>query len=187
MLGVLGEGHDLQAPEATESSIANSQVALAPETRARDSSTPRSNRPALIKGLSKCSVVQISCGASHALCLSADRKLFAWGHNQLGQLGLGDTEDRGTPTEIPTLRARVVEEICCGAGHSFAIDSYGSAYSWGASAHFQTGHFDNSRDILVPRRLEIAYAVTAVACGIKHTLLLTSKKEVISFGSNAYG
>ena len=39
-------------------------------------------------------VIKIACGAGHSLILTDDRKVFSWGCNLLGQLGLGDTKER---------------------------------------------------------------------------------------------
>ena len=40
----------------------------------------------------------------HTLALKRDGTLWAWGFNQFGQLGLGDTTDRLIPTEVGTPR-----------------------------------------------------------------------------------
>jgi len=39
------------------------------------------------------------------------------------------------------LSERAIIDISCGAGHCMAIDAYGVAFSWGASADYQTGHY----------------------------------------------
>ena len=62
--------------------------------------------------------------------------MFSWGCNLLGQLGLGDTSSRCIPTEIISIKDRVVVYIASGAGHCMALDTYGVVYSWGASADF---------------------------------------------------
>lgn len=40
------------------------------------------------------SITKISCGGSHTLAVSMGRKLFAWGANAYGQLGIGNTIDQ---------------------------------------------------------------------------------------------
>jgi len=90
------------------------------------------------------------------------------------------------PQEISSLRCKNIVDIYCGAGHSFALDRYGSAYSWGASADYQTGHTQNEEDIYAPKRIDFnilgGHKIKNIACGIRHTLFLTSNHEVISFG-----
>ena len=34
-------------------------------------------------------IIQIATGIKHVLALNSDGKVFAWGSNELGQLGLG--------------------------------------------------------------------------------------------------
>jgi len=36
-------------------------------------------------------------GAGHSIALSLSGKVYSWGLNLLGQLGHGDTEQRGSP------------------------------------------------------------------------------------------
>jgi alpha-tubulin suppressor-like RCC1 family protein len=43
----------------------------------------------------------VSCGGNHTAFIKADGGLWACGANGYGQLGLGDTTDRSSPTEIP--------------------------------------------------------------------------------------
>src|SRR5262245_66162679 len=38
-------------------------------------------------------VAQVSVGSQHVIALTTDGRVFAWGLNNLGQLGLGDTSD----------------------------------------------------------------------------------------------
>ena len=42
----------------------------------------------------------VSAGGAHTLATKPDGSLWAWGYNAYGQLGLGDTTDRWTPTEV---------------------------------------------------------------------------------------
>jgi alpha-tubulin suppressor-like RCC1 family protein len=44
--------------------------------------------------------VAVAAGTDFSLGLRADGSLYAWGRNQVGQLGLGDTVDRNIPTLV---------------------------------------------------------------------------------------
>jgi len=46
----------------------------------------------------------VAAGAMHSLVLTESGEVYAWGDNAFGQLGLGDTEDRLTPTKVTDLR-----------------------------------------------------------------------------------
>lgn len=100
-------------------------------------------------------ITKMSCGAGHIVVLGNNMRTYSWGCNRLGQLGLNIKDEKiSTPKEIKTLRCKNISDVFCGAGHSFALDSYGSAYSWGASADYQTGHSQNEIDIYCPKRID---------------------------------
>ena len=42
----------------------------------------------------------VCCGASHSLARTASGLLWAWGCNEHGQLGLGDTKPRFRPEQV---------------------------------------------------------------------------------------
>ncbi|KAK4342867.1 hypothetical protein RND71_038683 [Anisodus tanguticus] len=43
----------------------------------------------------------VSCGARHSAIMTEDSKVYSWGWNKYGQLGLGDTVDHNDPCEVP--------------------------------------------------------------------------------------
>lgn len=82
-------------------------------------------------------LAKVTLGAGHALALSHSGKIYSWGLNVLGQLGLGDVLPRWSPTQIMTLKDALISDIASGAGHNLAIDqSTNTVFSWGASADF---------------------------------------------------
>lgn len=66
-------------------------------------------------------VMQIATGSYHTAVLTSRGSIYVWGKGAHGQLGLGDTEDRGSPTLIEALRDRTVENISCGSNTTAAI------------------------------------------------------------------
>uniref|UniRef100_A0A0G4IFC5 EGF-like domain-containing protein n=1 Tax=Chromera velia CCMP2878 TaxID=1169474 RepID=A0A0G4IFC5_9ALVE len=54
-------------------------------------------------------VVEVSAGGSHSsgshsFALMADGTLYGWGSNSVGQLGVGDFQDRLTPSRVPVVK-----------------------------------------------------------------------------------
>ena len=47
-------------------------------------------RPAKVQALCGKGITQIACGVSHSLACSGSGRLFAWGSNQHGQLGIDE-------------------------------------------------------------------------------------------------
>ena len=152
------------------------------------------NKPKIIDFFHKSSIKinKMSWGAGHIVVLANNMRIYSWGWNRLGQLGLNVKDNKiDTPQEIEALRCKNIMSVYWGAGHSFALDGYGSTYSWGASADYQTGHGQNDVDIYWPKRIDFQasgqYKIKDIAWGIKHTLMLTMNNEVISFGWTEFG
>ncbi|KAJ8753411.1 hypothetical protein K2173_019810 [Erythroxylum novogranatense] len=66
-------------------------------------------------------VKEISAGAYHVAALTADGTVYTWGKGANGQLGLGSTEDRNSPSSVEALRDRQVVSITCGSNLTAAI------------------------------------------------------------------
>lgn len=58
--------------------------------------------PTQVKGL--VNIKTIAVGAFHNLALSESGQVWAWGNNEYGQLGTGDTQPRSTPVAVKNLR-----------------------------------------------------------------------------------
>ena len=45
-------------------------------------------------------LVQVAAGDAFSIVVTVDGKVFTWGANDQGQLGLGDLRDRHVPTQV---------------------------------------------------------------------------------------
>ncbi|XP_058179694.1 PH, RCC1 and FYVE domains-containing protein 1 [Rhododendron vialii] len=79
-------------------------------------------------------VREISCGSYHISALTSSGGVYTWGKGLNGQLGLGDTEDRNSPTLVEALRDRKVESVTCGSSFTAAICLHKSISSSDQSA-----------------------------------------------------
>ncbi len=91
-----------------------------------------------IEGFFPSFLVSIACGRSHVLSLDRDGRVYSWGKNDFGQLGLGrqqySQQDRQVPTlieEIGGERETKIVQIYAFENMSFAVDKYGTTYAWG--------------------------------------------------------
>ncbi|CAM0903198.1 unnamed protein product [Alopecurus aequalis] len=66
-------------------------------------------------------VTDISSGSCHVAVLTMNGKVFTWGKGADGQLGLGDYDNRSSPTLVEALEGRHVQSIACGSNYSAAI------------------------------------------------------------------
>ncbi|TKY56786.1 Ultraviolet-B receptor UVR8 [Spatholobus suberectus] len=62
----------------------------------------------------------ISCGARHTALVTEGGKVFCWGWNKYGQLGLGDVIDRNIPSEV-TIEGCVPKNVACGWWHTLLL------------------------------------------------------------------
>ena len=84
----------------------------------------------------------IAAGSFHTLAIQKDGSLYAWGRNDYGQLGLGDTTSRNLPTRVGTARNWVA--VATGYLHSLALQADGTLWAWGDNAFGKLGLGDNS-------------------------------------------
>ena len=64
--------------------------------------------PQPIECLHSLPIRHIACGGQHSFLVSHSGAVYAWGKNNKGQLGLGDTDDRRFPTQVRSLRNQKV-------------------------------------------------------------------------------
>ncbi|KAF9674690.1 hypothetical protein SADUNF_Sadunf10G0153100 [Salix dunnii] len=62
----------------------------------------------------------VSCGARHSAIFTEDGKVFCWGWNKYGQLGLGDVIDRNIPSQVP-IDGCVPKAVACGWWHTLLL------------------------------------------------------------------
>ena len=72
-----------------------------------------------------------------------DGKLWCWGQNFSGELGLGDTSSRFAPTIVTGVGGQV-KQIDLGNEHSCAVLVNGNLQCWGYNCYGQLGTGDTS-------------------------------------------
>lgn len=81
------------------------------------------------------------CGRNHSALLTASGRLYVWGENTLGRLGIETTKKiQAYPVEVSRFRSNPVQSIASGNMHMLALTRDGSVYSWGYGADGATGH-----------------------------------------------
>jgi len=80
----------------------------------------------------------ISAGFDCFLALQTNGKMWSWGLNGVGQLGVGDLVLRSSPTQVGT--ATNWQKITMNALHGQAIKTTGTLWSWGDNSNAELGH-----------------------------------------------
>lgn len=84
-------------------------------------------------------------GIAHTIGRRDDGRMYAWGANRYGQLGLGNTLDRFTPTRIGAITATdwgTVADwtgIAVGAEHTLVRKPNNTLWAWGRNVYTDTG------------------------------------------------
>ena len=89
-------------------------------------------------------VKQVACGGMSTFILKNDGSVWSCGTNNYGQLGLGDTTNRLTFTQVTTNINNDVKEITCGEGHAFITKTDGTIWSCGLNNYGQLGLDDTT-------------------------------------------
>jgi alpha-tubulin suppressor-like RCC1 family protein len=126
----------------------------------------------------------LSTGYAHALCIQKDGTVKAWGYNNCGQLGTGNTATAYSPTTITGLTG--VKQVSAGYCHSLALMSDGRVKAWGYNGFYQLGNGSNT-DSYTPTYVSGLTGVKQISAGYYHSLALMNDGTVKAWGFNSYG
>ena len=133
----------------------------------------------------------IAAGERHSLAVSQSGKLYAWGNNDFGQLGIvtkgtKKAPSSNTPQRLTSLK-HPMDKVACGASHSAAISNEDRLFTWGANKNGQLGFTDFANRFVPEQVTELKEeSIRWVACGSNHTLVLTRAGEMYGFGNNTF-
>ena len=145
-------------------------------------------------------------GRKFGLAIDKYARVFAWGDNSYGQLGVGDRSPRNTPVMVEGLHQ--ARQIAAGLQHSAAVDSRRQLWTWGDCADGRLGHgvlytevrsvknqvITRSRkrvdSLCEPKCVEFFRSgrdVKLVACGDRFSAAIDGRGDVWTWGSGIYG
>jgi alpha-tubulin suppressor-like RCC1 family protein len=137
---------------------------------------------------------QVDCGGNTSMILANDGKVYTFGANFYGQLGIGSVDSSAHNLPIYVSGLSSVKQVACGDGHNIVLlnDVSGTAMAWGYNISGQVGD-DTSANKSSP---VYVYAdsfhnyltdVKKIACGYNHSFALMNNGTTLSWGLNAYG
>ncbi len=124
----------------------------------------------------------ICVGKEYVAAIRNDDKLFTWGHNTDGQLGIGNTTDQNQPTQEASHGNW--GQISCGDSHMAGIQTNHGLWTWGKNSGGSLGLGDTD-----PRNepQQITGSWVMAAAGKNHTLAIKSGDTLWGWGTNYYG
>ena len=102
--------------------------------------------PTLVPSFSQSS--QVACGANCTFVIHADGSVSSCGEGSNGRLGLGNSEDHCSLTQISGLRGFSICQLATSVGwdgHSLALATSGEVFSWGDGEDGKLGHGTDDR------------------------------------------
>jgi alpha-tubulin suppressor-like RCC1 family protein/inosine-uridine nucleoside N-ribohydrolase len=141
--------------------------------------------PVQVSGLT--GVIAVAAGWRHTVGLKSDGTVWAWGYNDVGQLGDGTTINRSSPIQVSGLTGAIA--VATFGSHTVALKSDGTVWAWGWNYYGQLGNGTTSGYTPNPTPVQASdlTGVIAVAGGGGHTVAVKSDGTVWAWGANDSG
>ena len=140
-------------------------------------------------------ITEVATGTGHSLLVTEDGTVFSFGSNYRGGTGLG-TDSGGTyiatPIDTTNLTGTTITQAAGGGAFSLLLADDGTVFSFGENYEGQNGQgIHDSNGTLVATPIDTTNlagtAITQVAAGYDHGLLLADDGAVFAFGKDDYG
>ncbi|KAK1738976.1 RCC1 domain-containing protein [Skeletonema marinoi] len=150
--------------------------------------TSDQDEPTYVDALRGVGVKQIACGSGHTVVLTGEGEVYTWGRGDDGRLGHGDNGWKYVPRLTHSLTGQIITHVTCGSYHTAAVSSNGDLYTWGGGMYGKLGHGSESGHS-TPRRVEalVGLSVIDIACGSRHTAVVTNKGCLYTWGDKENG
>ncbi|CAI5732031.1 unnamed protein product [Hyaloperonospora brassicae] len=128
-------------------------------------------------------IVDVACGYTHTVVLTASGELYSWGLGEYGQLGTGDVY-QPLPARVQLPEGALcspdrLARVYCGAFHSISTTENHVMFAWGLNSYGACGlgHTANKDR---PERMDCfsSDAELIVACGHKYTIALEVRHDL---------
>ena len=142
--------------------------------------------------------VQASAGHKFSLGLGSDGKIYSWGDNSYGQLGIGnkdnDSHSSPEPVNMPQNAPAgfTWKQEAAASLHALGIGSDGNLYSWGNNDHGQLGDGTMTEKytpvkVTLPKGVPSGFTWKQMNGWGWHSLALGSDNLLYSWGTNGRG
>lgn len=133
-------------------------------------------------------VTGISAGGLHNAVIIRNGDLYTWGCNDDCALGRGG--DEWLPAKVEGV-SKVVQVVCSDT-HSAALTASGEVFSWGTykDANGYLGYSTDVQKQAQPMRVDFGAKgkkIVMIACGVQHTVALSSEGKIFCWGSGEQG
>ena len=133
-------------------------------------------------------IVMAACGWYHSVVVSAEGRVWTFGLETCGCLGLNDEQNRLVPTLLAAevFEGSMIVTVAAGGYHTMAVGVNGRLWAWGLGSSGQLGLGDTNNRMGAEEVFE-GSKVRTVACGDSHTMAVTKAGELWAWGYGARG
>jgi alpha-tubulin suppressor-like RCC1 family protein len=141
------------------------------------------SNPIRILGLRN--IIQVCASSQVSMALSSDGKVFAWGDNENGQLGIGDTAKKCLfPRQVTGFPK--IKKVATGGIISLALDINGSVWMWGTIFVNDFAEPPPLFSSSTPIKVNISNIID-IGCGYHYCVAVSASGEVFTWGYNDGG
>lgn len=127
----------------------------------------------------------VACGHSHTIVLLSDKSVYAFGDNEFGQLGTGDTETTYQPKLVKVPESIGPTVLTCGKNHSALLSIDCCLFVWGCNERGQLGLGDQTnRNFPTQVVFTGEHLIAGVSSGDAHTAAFTTNSILFCWGDN---
>lgn len=138
--------------------------------------------PVIVRDLARLPIASVSVGAAHIACTSCDGRVFAWGSNDCGQLGVEGAAESHHPLVVPFAedaprgKHDVAAAVACGDHHTLVLTTSMLLWAFGNNSYGQLGIGDDRAGsyVLTPRHVTGVADVAVISAGALHSACVTS-------------
>ncbi|XP_025790309.1 X-linked retinitis pigmentosa GTPase regulator [Puma concolor] len=131
----------------------------------------------------------LSCGDEHTAVVTGNNKLYMFGSNNWGQLGLGSKSPVSKPTCVKALKPEKVKFAACGRNHTLVSTEGGKVYAAGGNNEGQLGLGDTEErnTFHLIRFFTSQHKIKQLSAGSNTSAALTEDGELFMWGDNSEG
>lgn len=145
-------------------------------------SAPKKDKKVLLP--SNITLKRLVSGRQHLCGITNNNALVCWGWNDLGQLGLTDTNPRYIPTPV-TAAGTGLKQLAAGYGHT-CVARTNDTLCWGDNSKGQLGD-GTTTSSSIPVTVSALSGVTALTLGKEHSCATLATNAAFCWGSRQAG
>jgi alpha-tubulin suppressor-like RCC1 family protein len=129
---------------------------------------------------------EVATGITHTAAIRTNGTLWLWGNNTNGRLGDNTITSRSSPAQTVS-GGTDWKQVACGDGHTAAIKTNGTLWTWGNNATGQLGSNNTTSRSSPAQTVSGGANWKQVACGNDFTAVIKTDDTLWLWGNNTSG